>query len=82
MFERSQRREDLIEAGPIARRASDAAVDHEMLRMLGDFGVEIVLQHAVCGFGNPVLAVQLRTTRGTHDAARIEARIGDGGAGH
>jgi hypothetical protein len=42
-----QRREDLVEALPVARGAADAAVDHQVLRTLGHLGVEVVLEHAV-----------------------------------
>ena len=59
-----QRREDLVEAGPVARRAADAAVDHQVLRVLGHFGVEVVLQHAVGGFGEPALAGERRCRAG------------------
>ena len=53
-----ERGEDLFEAGPVARGAADAAIDHEVLRVLGHLGVEVVPDHAVGRFGDPVLAVQ------------------------
>jgi hypothetical protein len=65
VFQRSQ---DLVKASPVARGAANAAVHHQALRVLGHFGVEVVLHHAVSGFGDPVFTGQLlprgaRTTR-------------------
>ena len=51
--ERAQRRDDLVEGFPIARRAADAAIDDEFLRPLGDARIEIVHQHAQRRFGEP-----------------------------
>ncbi|MNN43308.1 hypothetical protein D3C81_1575360 [compost metagenome] len=56
--------EDGIEAFPVARGLADAAVHHQVLRALGHVGVQVVLDHAVGGFDQPVLAVQLGTARG------------------
>ncbi|EJL76703.1 hypothetical protein PMI12_02167 [Variovorax sp. CF313] len=74
-----QRREDLVVAGPVARGAADAAVHHQVLRALGDLGVEVVLQHAERGFGEPALAVELGAARGADHAGRVMARVGTGG---
>ena len=68
--------ENPVEALPVARRAADAAVHHQMLRVLGDVRVEVVLDHAVGGLDQPVLAVQLRAARGVDDAAGVDAWIG------
>jgi hypothetical protein len=59
----SERCQDLVEALPVARGAADAAVDHQVLRAFGHVGVEVVLDHAVGGLGQPVLAVQLAAAR-------------------
>ena len=56
VIELAQRRQDRVEAGPVARRAADAAVHDETLRVFRDFGIEVVLQHAVGGLGEPALA--------------------------
>ena len=48
-----ERLDDLVEAFPVARRAADAAVDDQALRVLGDLVVEIVHQHPDRGFGGP-----------------------------
>jgi hypothetical protein len=75
----AQAGQDLVEASPVARGAADAAVDHEVLRALGHFGVEVVLHHAVGSFGQPVLAVQFAAARGADDARGVVARVGGGG---
>ena len=67
-----QRRDDPVEGVPIARGAADAAVDHELPRMLGDLGVEIVHQHAQRRFGEPALGADLRPARGSHHAHVVE----------
>src|SRR5512147_1070117 len=72
----AQRREDRVEAGPVARRAPDTTVDDEALRVLGHLGVEVVLEHAEGGFGQPALAGQLRATRSANLAALVVAWIG------
>ena len=46
VFEAAQGLDDPVERVPVARRAADAAVDHELARPLGDVGIEIVHQHA------------------------------------
>ncbi|MCY1397970.1 hypothetical protein D9M71_129940 [compost metagenome] len=56
--------DDLVVALPVARRATDAAVDHQFLRVLRHLGVEVVHQHAQRRFGQPALGVQLVATRG------------------
>jgi hypothetical protein len=63
-----QRIQDGIEALPISRRLAQAAIDNQVLRTLGDFGVEVVLNHAVSGFDLPIFARQLCATRSADDA--------------
>ena len=75
VVEGAQGRENLVEAGPVARGAADAAVDHQASRIFRDFGVEIILQHAVSGFGQPAFAVQRGATRGANGAGGIETWI-------
>ena len=55
--------ENLLEAGPVARRAADAAIDDQIVGALGHFRVEIVLDHAERGFDQPVAAAQLAAAR-------------------
>jgi len=81
-----QRREDGVEAFPVARGAPDAAVDHQLGRVLGDVRIEVVLDHAERRLGEPAAARELRAARGAHDAARV-AMVGsrglaDGAVGH
>ena len=47
--------DDLVEAGPIARRAADAAVDDQFLGLLRDLRIEVVHEHAQRRFGEPGL---------------------------
>ena len=71
-----QRRDDRVEALPVARGAADAAVDDELLRILGDLGIEVVLDHPQRGFGEPALrgARRCRAARGsTRSAWRVAA---------
>jgi hypothetical protein len=46
-----------------------------MLRVLGDVGVEVVLEHTERRFGEPALARSIRSTRRAHDPVGIEAGI-------
>ena len=59
----AQRRDDRIEAFPVARSAPDAAVDDELLWILGDLGVEVVVEHPQRGFGEPALRRALGAAR-------------------
>ncbi len=61
---------DHVERLPRARRFSGAAVDDEILRTLGDLGIEVVVEHAERSFLHPAFARQLGTTRRTDDARR------------
>jgi hypothetical protein len=73
VFERGQ---DLVERGPVARGAANAAVNHQVLRVFGDLGIEVVLQHAVGGFGDPVFAVQGVAPWGADHPAGVPAGVG------
>ena len=48
-----QGRDDAVETLPIARRAADAAIDHELAGLFRHVGIEIVHQHAHRRFGEP-----------------------------
>ena len=67
--------DDGVEALPVARGAADAAVDDEVLRALGDFGIEVVHQAAEGGFLLPAFAAELVAARGADDG-------GCGAGGH
>ena len=77
----AQRLADRVEAVPVARRLADAAIDHQRVGVLGHFGVEVVLQHAVGGFDQPVLAAELAAARGAHHA-RLRQLLDGGQVGH
>ena len=59
----AQRRDDGIEALPVARGTTDAAVDDQLLGILGDVRIEVVHQHPQRRLGEPAL-------RGAFGAAR------------
>ena len=60
IFEGAQ---DGVETLPIASRLAAAAVDDQMLGIKGHLGVQVVLEHAIGGLDQPVLAGQLFTAR-------------------
>ena len=70
-----QRRQNRVIARPIARRTTDAAVHHQMLRILRDFGVQIILNHAVRRFGQPVFTIELCAARGADHARGVQTGI-------
>ena len=72
-FERAQRRHDAVEALPVARRAADAAIDHELVRLLGHLRIEIVHQHAQRRFGEPALRADVGAVRRADHAGVVEA---------
>ena len=71
----AQRGDDRVEALPIACGAADAAVDDECLRILANFGIEIVHQHPQRRFGQPRLARALGPARRADRALGV-ARAG------
>jgi hypothetical protein len=73
---RSWRRlfEDGLEAVPVARGLADAAVDHQRVGVFGHLGVQVVLQHAVGGFDQPVGAAAVALPRGARTGCGWAAR--------
>ena len=59
---------------PVARGPARSAVDDELLRLLGDVGVEVVLEHPEGGLLGPAEAAQLRAARGADGAGRPTER--------
>ena len=57
---------DGVETLPVPGRLADAAVDDEILRALGDFGIEVVHQAAEGRFLLPAFAVELGAARGAN----------------
>jgi hypothetical protein len=62
-FERLQRPDDGVKAFPVARGFSRSAIDHQIFRLLGNFRVEVVHQHAQSRFLLPPFAGQLGSAR-------------------
>ena len=71
VLELPQALENLVETFPVARGAADTAVDDELFRLFGNLGIEVVLDHAVGGFGEPALAGQFAAARGADLAAVV-----------
>src|ERR1039458_8351297 len=63
VFQSLQRVDDGVVALPIACGAAGSAIHHEVLRTLGDVGIEIVHQHAHGGFLPPAFAGELVAAR-------------------
>ena len=62
-----QRADDRVVGLPRAGRAPRAPVDHEVRRVLGDLGIEVVHEHAQRGLLQPAAAAQLEAARGADD---------------
>ncbi|RMU34474.1 hypothetical protein ALP30_01526 [Pseudomonas syringae pv. primulae] len=67
--------DDLVVALPVARRATDATVNHQFIGVLGDFRVEVVHQHAQRRFGHPALGRQLSAASSPHDAFAVAGPV-------
>ncbi len=65
VLERAQRAGDRVEGGPVAGGLAGAAVDDEVLRALGDLGVEVVVEHPQRGLLRPAEAGELGAARGS-----------------
>ena len=79
VLERAQRCDDRVERLPAARRLPGAAVDDEVVRPLGDVGIEVVHQHAERGFLLPALAGELGAARRADGARRRALRARSSG---
>ena len=78
VFQLAQRLQDGVEGFPTARGLPAPAVDHQVLRALGHLRVQVVLDHAVSGFGEPGFAGELGAARGAHGAGQdISGRLLD-----
>ena len=75
LLEPGQHLDDLVEAGPVAGGAADAAIHHQRLGMLGHLGIQVVHQHPQRRFGEPALGGQLGAARGADHAIGIVAGI-------
>ena len=74
-LERLEARDDAVEIGPGARRPPDPAVDDELVRVLGDVGMQVVHQHPHRRLGQPRLGGDLRPG-GRIDVAQVVPRVG------
>ena len=59
----AERLEDRVERFPIARGFSAPAIDDKIIRLFRDLRVEIILDHAIRGFAEPVLAGEISSAR-------------------
>ena len=67
----AQRFKNGVKCIPIAGGAPPSAVDDEVFGVAGDFGVEVVLQHAVGGLLQPSFAVQFGANRSADNAFHV-----------
>ena len=68
VLEAAQLADDRVERGPAARRPAGAAVDDEVVRVLGDLGIEVVHQHPQRRLLLPAAAAELRAAGGADGA--------------
>ena len=72
-FELAKCCHDAVEALPVARRAADAAIDHQLAGLFGDVGIEVVHEHAERRFGQPALRRKFRAAWGANNAGIVDA---------
>src|SRR5580704_4186985 len=70
-----QLRQDFVETLPVSRGAADAAIDDQSLRIFRNLGIEIVLNHPVCRFGEPATARDFRASGSANYSAGGNARV-------
>ncbi len=75
LFQVLERFEDGVECLPRARGFPASAIDDEVFRFLGHVRVEIVLDHAIGGFAEPVLAGELCPPRRTDGSRSRHATV-------
>ena len=73
VLQTGQRRDDPVVTLPVAGRATDATIDHELRRLFGHGGIEIVHQHAKRRLGQPAACRQRGTRGGTDMASGVNA---------
>ncbi len=74
-LQRLQCGDDAVEVVPGARRPADAAVDHQLVRVLCHVGMQVVHQHPHRRLGQPALGGDLGAGRGV-DVAHVVAGVG------
>ncbi len=70
LLQRPQRAHHGVERPPVAGGLPGAAVDDQLVGVLGDLGVEVVLEHPQGGLLLPAQGAQLRAARRSHAAGR------------
>ncbi|MCY1182606.1 hypothetical protein D9M73_231750 [compost metagenome] len=78
VFQAGQGFDDLVVARPVARRAADTAVYHQLFRVFRDLWIEVVHQHAQWRFGQPAFGGQLVATWGTDFNVTVFVVVGHG----
>ena len=73
--QRLQRPRDRVERVPVARGLARAAVDDELVGVLGDVGVQVVVEHAQGGFLLPAPAGQLGASGGADDGLHASSPV-------
>ena len=74
VFQLAQAAQDGVEGLPVAGRPAAAAVDDQVLRVVGHLGVEVVLDHAIGGLLQPAFTVELGAARGANGAGHKSPR--------
>ncbi len=68
LLEGAQGADHRVEGAPVAGGLAGAAVDDELVGVLGDLGVQVVLEHPEGGLLLPSQGAQFRTARGPYGA--------------
>jgi len=68
LLQGAQRADHGVEGAPVTGGLAGAAVDDELVGVLGDLRVEVVLQHPQSGFLLPSQGAQFRTARCSYGA--------------
>ena len=74
VVQRLQRGDDAVEIFPRPGGAADAAVDHQLMRVFGDIGMQVVHQHPHGRFGQPAFRSDFGAGCG-EDIAQVVARV-------
>ncbi|GAA2780016.1 hypothetical protein GCM10020219_059410 [Nonomuraea dietziae] len=68
-LQRGERADKRVERGPVTRGLAGTAVDDQLLGVLGDFRVQVVLEHPERGLLRPALGGERGASRRAHGAA-------------
>ena len=70
--------DDRVEGLPRAGGLAGAAVDHQLVRLLGDLGIEVVHQHPERGFLAPAAAAERAAPRRPDGSRAVNGAVGGG----